>query len=138
WFDTKKIEPLYPFGYGLSYTNFSITNLTTDKKSYKKDERIHIKFSIKNTGNRYGAEVAQLYVSQPVCSVLRPAKELKAFEKIFLQPGETKIVEMNVKVSDLAFYDDSKKAWNVEAGKFILQLGNSSKNITQTLKISVI
>lgn len=137
WFDTKKIEPLYPFGYGLSYTNFSITNLTTDKKSYKKDETIHIKFSIKNTGNRYGAEVAQLYVSQPVCSVLRPAKELKGFEKVFLQKGETKTVEMNVKVSDMAFYDEAKKAWNVEAGDFILQLGNSSRNISQTLKISV-
>lgn len=137
WFDTKKIEPLYPFGYGLSYTNFSINNLTADKKSYKKDETIRIKFSIKNTGNRYGAEVAQLYVSQPVCSVLRPAKELKAFEKVFLKPGETKTVEMNVKVSDLAFYDEAKKAWNVEAGDFILQLGNSSRNISQTLKISV-
>jgi beta-glucosidase len=137
WFDTKKIEPLYPFGYGLSYTNFSINNITADKKSYKKDETIHIKFSIKNTGNRYGAEVAQLYVSQPVCSVLRPAKELKAFEKVFLQPGESKTIELDVKVKDFAFYDEVKKDWNVEAGDFILQLGNSSGNISQTLKISV-
>ena len=67
------------------------------------------KLTVKNTGNRYGAEVVQLYTSQPVCSVLRPEKELKAFEKVFLQPGESKTVEMNIKVSDLAFYDEAKK-----------------------------
>ena len=137
WFDTKKIEPLYPFGYGLSYTNFSISNFSTDKTSYKKDETIHAKVTIKNSGSRYGAEVAQLYTSQSVCSVLRPSKELKAFEKVFLQPDETKTIELNVKVSDLAFYDEKLKSWNVENGEFILQLGNSSRNISQTLKISV-
>ncbi|HEX3024517.1 MAG TPA: glycoside hydrolase family 3 C-terminal domain-containing protein, partial [Chitinophagaceae bacterium] len=137
WFDTKKIVPQFPFGYGLSYTNFSISNFSADKMSYGKNETIHLKFTIKNTGTRYGAEVAQLYVSQPVCSVLRPAKELKAFEKIFLQHGETKTIELNVKVADLAFYDETKKAWNTEAGEFVLQLGNSSRNISQTLKINV-
>ncbi|MFL9484334.1 glycoside hydrolase family 3 C-terminal domain-containing protein [Chitinophagaceae bacterium LWZ2-11] len=137
WFDTKDIQPQFPFGFGLSYTRFSITDFVTDKSSYSKDETIHAKVTITNTGNRYGAEVAQLYVSQPVCSVLRPAKELKAFEKIFLQPGETKTVEMNIDVADLAFYDEAKKAWNVESGEFILQLGNSSRNILQTKKISI-
>lgn len=68
---------------------------------------------------------------------MRPDKELKAFEKIFLKPGETKTVEMNIKVSDLAFYDEAKKNWNVESGDFILQLGNSSRNILQKVKISV-
>jgi beta-glucosidase len=137
WFDTKKIQPQFPFGYGLSYTNFSISSFSADKLSYGKEETIHAKFIIKNTGTRYGAEVAQLYVSQPHCSVLRPEKELKAFEKIFLQPGETKIVELNVKVSDLAFYDEIKKIWNVEAGEFVLQLGNSSRNILKTVKINI-
>ena len=83
------------------------------------------------------AEVVQLYVSDPVCSVLRPEKELKAFEKVFLKPGETKTIELIIKVADLAFYDDVKKAWNVEAGDFVLQLGNSSRNISKTVKISV-
>jgi beta-glucosidase len=68
---------------------------------------------------------------------LRPEKELKAFEKVFLQPGETKTVELQVKVGDLAFYDETKKAWKVEAGDFVLQLGNSSRNISKTVKISV-
>lgn len=137
WFDTKKIAPQFPFGYGLSYTNFELNALSTDKSTYGKDDLIRVKFTVKNSGSRYGAEVAQLYVSDPVCSVMRPAKELKAFEKVFLQPGESKTVELNVKVSDLAFYDEAKKGWTVEAGDFILQLGNSSGNISQTLKIAV-
>ena len=137
WFDTKKIAPQFPFGYGLSYTSFELEALSTDKNTYSKDETIRVKFSVKNTGKLYGAEVAQLYVSDPVCTVLRPAKELKAFEKVFLQPGEAKVVELNVKVSDLAFYDEAKKSWNVEAGEFILQLGNSSGSIAKTLKITV-
>lgn len=137
WFDTKKIQPQFPFGYGLSYTNFSIGHFSTDKVSYGKNETIHAKFTIKNTGSVYGGEVMQLYVSDPVCSVLRPEKELKAFEKIFLKPGETKTVEMAVKVADLAFYDQSKKAWNAESGEYILQLGNSSRADFQKVKISV-
>ncbi|WP_419698565.1 glycoside hydrolase family 3 C-terminal domain-containing protein [Mucilaginibacter sp. NFX135] len=137
WYDTRKIEPQFPFGYGLSYTDFSFSKLSTDKSSYKKDETIHARFRIKNTGSRYGAEVVQLYISDPVCSVLRPEKELKGFEKVFLQPDETKTVELDVKVADLAFYDESKKAWNAEAGEYVLQLGNSSRNISKTVKILV-
>jgi len=137
WYDTKKIQPQFPFGYGLSYTDFSISHFSTDKLNYGKNETIHAKFTIRNTGSRYGAEVVQLYVSDPVCSVLRPEKELKAFKKIFLKPGEAKTVEMQVKVADLAFYDELKKGWNAEAGEYILQVGNSSGNIIQKAKVSV-
>jgi beta-glucosidase len=111
--------------------------LTTDKTSYGKGETIRAKVTIKNTGSRYGAEVAQLYVSDPVCSVMRPEKELKAFEKVFLKPGETKTVELTIKVADLAFYDETKKGWNVEAGEFVLHIGNSSRNISKSVKITV-
>jgi len=137
WFDTKKIQPQFPFGYGLSYTHFSISDLSTDRSGYGKDDTIRARFTIKNTGGVYGAEVVQLYASEPGCSVLRPEKELKAFEKVFLMPGETKTVEMQVKVSDLGFYDESKKAWNTEAGEYILRLGNSSRDIFQEVKIPV-
>jgi Beta-glucosidase-related glycosidases len=137
WFDTKKIVPQFAFGSGLSYTAFEISDLNTDKVVYGKEDQIRVKFNVKNTGVRSGAEVVQLYVSDPVCSVMRPAKELKAFEKVFLQPGESKTVDWNVKVADLAFYDEAKKGWNVEAGDFILQLGNASDNIVQKLKITV-
>ncbi|WP_343672319.1 glycoside hydrolase family 3 C-terminal domain-containing protein [Chitinophaga sp.] len=137
WFDTKKIVPQFPFGYGLSYTSFSINNFSTDKQHYRNGDTIRAKFTISNTGAREGAEVVQLYTSEPVCSVIRPEKELKAFEKIFLHPGETKTVELMVKVADLAFYDETKKAWNVEPGEFVLQIGNSSGNISLSAKISV-
>ncbi|MEO6233312.1 MAG: glycoside hydrolase family 3 C-terminal domain-containing protein [Ferruginibacter sp.] len=137
WFDTKKIEPLYPFGYGLSYTSFNIGKFSTNKTSYNKSETILVKCTVKNTGKHYGAEVVQLYVSNPTSSVMRPAKELKAFSKVFLEPGETKVVEMKIKVADLAFYDEVKKGWNTEAGKYTLQLGNSSRAVFQKIKISV-
>nr|WP_199079606.1 glycoside hydrolase family 3 C-terminal domain-containing protein [Pedobacter sp. ASV19] len=137
WFDTKKITPQYAFGHGLSYTSFDLGTLTADKSVYSKEDVIKVKFTLKNTGSRSGAEVAQLYVQDPVCTVSRPVKELKAFEKVFLQPGETKTVEMNLKVADFAFYDEHKKDWNIEAGDFILQLGNSSDHISQKLKITI-
>ncbi|MEV4881593.1 glycoside hydrolase family 3 C-terminal domain-containing protein [Chitinophaga ginsengisegetis] len=137
WFDTKKIVPQFPFGFGLSYTGFSINNFSTDKSNYGKGETIHAKCTVKNTDSRAGAEVVQLYVSDPVCSVLRPEKELKGFEKIFLQPGESKTVKLTVKISDLAFYDETKKAWNVEAGDFVLHIGNSSRDISKSVKVSV-
>lgn len=137
WFDTKKIVPQFPFGFGLSYTGFSISNFSADKTSYAKDETIHAKCTITNTGSREGAEVVQLYVSDPQCSVLRPEKELKAFEKVFLRPGESKTVELLVKVADLAFYDEAKKSWNVEAGDFILHIGNSSRSISSSVNVSV-
>ncbi len=137
WFDTKKITPQYSFGYGLSYTNFEFGTLSTEKSIFTKDDVIKIRFTVKNTGMKYGAEVAQLYIQDTVCSVARPVKELKAFKKIFLQPGETKSIEINLKVTDFAFYDEHKKDWNLEAGEFILQLGNSSSNISQKLRIIV-
>ncbi|MDQ0640520.1 beta-glucosidase [Pedobacter sp. W3I1] len=137
WFDTKKILPQFSFGYGLSYTSFDLGPLSSDKQLYSKNDIIRISFTVKNTGAKYGAEVAQLYVHDPVCTVPRPVKELKAFEKVFLKPGETKTVEVRLKVEDLAFYDETKKNWNIEAGDFILQLGNSSNHISQKLKITV-
>lgn len=137
WFDTKKIVPQFPFGYGLSYTGFSVGSFSADKASYAKDETIHAKCTVTNTGSREGAEVVQLYVSDPQCAVLRPEKELKAFEKVFLRPGETKTVELLVKVADLAFYDETSKSWNVEAGDFILHIGNSSRNISASVNIVV-
>lgn len=137
WFDTKNIEPLYPFGYGLSYSSFNIGNFSANKKSYNKSETILVKCTVKNTGKRKGAEVVQVYVSNPGSSVMKADKELKAFSKVLLQPGESKVVEMKIKVADLAFYDETKNAWNTEAGEYTLQLGNSSRNIFQKLNISV-
>ncbi len=137
WYDTKNIEPLYPFGYGLSYTTFTITNAQTEKKEYSKDDEITVSLNLKNTGKRPGAEVIQIYSSQPVCSVMRPNKELKSFQKVFLNSGEDKIVTLKIKVRDLAFYSEKANSWVVESGEFVLYVGTSSKNICSSLSVIV-
>jgi len=137
WFDTKGIEPQYPFGYGLSYTSFEISNVNADKNRYTVNDEIIVKFTIKNTGKTDGAEVVQLYVGQTKASVLRPKKELKAFDKIFLKPGEQKTVDLKVKVKDLAFYDEKSADWKVEPGEFVLYTATSAKDIVNTLTITI-
>jgi beta-glucosidase len=137
WFETKGIEPLYPFGFGLSYTNFVIGNATADKKEYSQKDVITVRFTIKNNGKSDGAEVVQLYSTQSVSSVLRPKKELKAFQKVFLKSGEEKNVELKVKVKDLAFYDEKTSNWKVESGEFVLHLGTSVKDIVASLSVQV-
>jgi beta-glucosidase len=137
WFDNKKIKPLFPFGYGLSYTSFEYSKITTDKKMYTGDETIKIKFSIKNTGKTDGAEVAQVYASQTKASVLRPVKELKAFKKVFLKAGELQFVELEINVKDLAFYNVLTKNWTVEPGEFVLCNAASSADVKSCLSIQV-
>ena len=137
WFDTKNIEPIYPFGYGLSYTSFAIKKAVAPKATFTNGETITVKVTIKNTGKRYGAEVAQLYTSKPNSSVVRAAKELKAFEKVLLQPNEEKTIALQLKVEDLAYYNEAKQTWVVEPGEYLLQVGNSSRNIVQAIKILV-
>jgi beta-glucosidase len=137
WFDTKDIQPQYPFGFGLSYTQFDITGTKTDKQTYGQEDEIEVSFTIKNSGKREGAEVVQLYTSQTVASVLRPTKELKGFQKVFLQAGEQKTVTLKVKVKDLAFYDEKTASWKVESGEFVLHLATSSKDIVSSLPITV-
>jgi len=137
WFDTKGIQPQYPFGYGLSYTSFKIDNAATDKKMYGMNDEVTVKFNIKNTGKTDGAEVVQLYAGQTVSSVLRPTKELKGFDKIFLKPGEQKTVNLKVKIRDIAFYDEKSSTWKVEPGEFVFYLATSAKDIVSSLAITV-
>ena len=137
WFDTKKLPVVYPFGYGLSYTSFEFGQMNTDKTEYTVNDSIEVSFTLKNTGIRKGAEVAQLYVSDPVCSVMRPAKELKAFEKVFLNPGETREVILKVPVGSFAFWSEAENKFVVEPGEFILSLATSAQDIKQTLRIQV-
>jgi beta-glucosidase len=137
WFDTKQIEPQYPFGYGLSYTTFEISNVSADKKAYGVNDEITVKLNIKNAGKTDGAEVVQLYAGQTAASVLRPKKELKAFDKIFLKPGEQKTIDLKVKVKDLAFYDEKTADWKIESGEFVLYTATSAKNIVSTIPVIV-
>lgn len=137
WFDTKGLPVVYPFGYGLSYTTFNYSNLNTDKKTYDQADTIQATFTLTNTGDREGAEVAQLYVSDPVCSVMRPVKELKGFKKVFLKPGESRRITLDIPVSSLAFYSEAQSQFVVEPGEFVLQLGASTSDIKQKISIDV-
>lgn len=137
WFDTKGLPVVYPFGYGLSYTTFGYSNLNTDKKTYDQADTIQATFTLTNTGDREGAEVAQLYVSDPVCSVMRPVKELKGFKKVFLKPGESRRITLDIPVSSFAFYSEAQSQFVVEPGEFILQLGASASDITQRISVEV-
>ena len=137
WFDTKGLPVVYPFGYGLSYTTFDYSNLNTDKETYDQADTIQATFTLTNTGDREGAEVAQLYVSDPVCSVMRPVKELKGFKKVFLKPGESRRITLDIPVSSLAFYSEAQSQFVVEPGEFILQLGASASDIKQKISVKV-
>ena len=137
WFDTKGLPVVYPFGYGLSYTTFDYSNLNTDKETYDQADTIQATFTLTNTGDREGAEVAQLYVSDPVCSVMRPVKELKGFKKVFLKPGESRRITLDIPVSSLAFYSEPQSQFVVEPGEFILQLGASASDIKQKISVEV-
>lgn len=131
-FEKNKIKPLFPFGYGLSYTQFEYSDIKVTKDKFSADDSISVSFKVKNIGALKGKEVAQLYISDPVCSVERPVKELKRFAKIELNPGEQKEISFNIYPKDLMFYD---KAWKIERGEFILMVGGSSSDIK--LKTSV-
>ena len=128
--------PQYPFGFGLSYTTFSYDNLSVDKTAFGFQDKINVSVTLKNTGNKDGEEVAQLYVRDVVGSITRPLKELKGFQKIRLKAGESKVVTFTLTNDDLAFYHPNleKKA---EAGDFDIMIGGSSdavKTVRVTLK----
>lgn len=137
WFDTKMIVPLFPFGFGLSYSTFEYGKATTDKSSYSENELVKLKFTVKNIGKVKGAESAQVYISDVKSTVLRPLKELKAFSKVFLESGESKQVEISLSVKDWAFYNDKTQKWEVEAGKFTIMIGASSADIRQKVNVTV-
>lgn len=137
WHDTRKIAPLFAFGYGLSYTSFAITEPQTDKKVYEKNESVKLTFNIQNTGNVAGAEVPQVYITQKNAPVLRPAKELKGFKKVFLNAGEKQRITISVKVEDMAYWDEKTSNWKVDAGEFVMNLAVSSGDVKYSLPVQV-
>lgn len=137
WFDTKKIEPLYCFGYGLSYTDFKYAGMYTNKSSYNSTDVIAVTLKVKNTGKYAGKETVQLYVSKPGSNIERAEKELKAFKKVNVAVGETATVILTVPVKDLAYYDVKTSKWIVEPGKYKLLAGTSSRDIEQSGTVTV-
>jgi beta-glucosidase len=137
WHDTKKIKPLFSFGHGLSYTTFEFGKAKSDKTTMSQDDKITFTFTVKNTGKKAGAEVAQLYISDLKSSLPRPTKELKGFEKVFLNPGEEKEVSITIDKAALSFFDADKHAWVAEPGDFEALIGNSSDNIKTKVKFTL-
>ena len=129
YYDIKKIEPLFPFGHGLSYTNFEYSGLTLSKSEVTDSEILTVKLKVKNIGKVDGKEVVQLYVSDKESSVLRPIKELKKFVKISLKPGEEKEITFDLNSRDFSFFSEAKNMWIAESGDFDILVGSSSRDI---------
>jgi len=130
WTDKQKIRPLFAFGHGLSYTTFKLGKLVADKKQLTAGGLISFTISVTNTGSRAGSETVQLYISDKQCSVERPVKELKAFQKVFLQPGESQDVTLTIGCDALSFYNEAKGQWTAEPGTFEALVGTASDNLT--------
>ncbi|MBP1666280.1 MAG: glycoside hydrolase family 3 domain protein [Bacteroidetes bacterium] len=124
-----KNPPLFPFGYGLTYTNFEYSGLKTDKKTLSDNGIVNISFNIRNTGNYDSDEVVQLYVSFPDSKVERPAKALKGFARVFVKKGEAKPVTIRLKGSDLMYWDTNANEWTLEPGKIEFFTGSSSSDV---------
>jgi beta-glucosidase len=134
WYDKKGIKPLYPFGHGLSYTTFQLTKPTV---KIDKNGKIKLTVTIKNTGNMAGAEVVQIYTGEDTPTVLRPTKELKAFDKVKLAPGEKKVITFELNKQQLAFWNDKTHAWQVNPGNYTLSIGTSAADIAHQLPITI-
>lgn len=137
YFDEHNIVPQFPFGHGLSYTTFEYGVPKVNNPVATENQIVSVSVDITNTGTRPGAEVVQLYVHDVECSVPRPKKELKAFKKIMLQPGETKTVTFELNKRAFALFDEKSEDWKVEAGSFELMVGSSSRDIRQTAQFEI-
>jgi beta-glucosidase len=129
YFDTKNVEPMFPFGYGLSYTRFEYANLKLPSEIKMNDKEIMVSFEIKNTGKREGKEIAQVYIRDVESSLERPYKELKGFGKVDIKPGKTKKLTVKLDKRAFQFYDPEEMQWIAEPGKFEILIGSSSKDI---------
>lgn len=138
WYDARHIEPFYPFGYGLSYTTFAITDVQVPKQVNVDKASIPVVVTAKNTGNIAGSEVIQVYVHDVECKFDRPYKELKGFRKVFLQPGEEKTVAIELNKADLAGYYMEFGEWITQPGEFDILVGTSARDIAFTKRVDVL
>lgn len=137
WYNTKKIQPAYPFGYGLTYTTFAYSDISADKTEYKDGDDIKISFRLKNLGNRKAEEVPQLYVSRIKSKVEWPERELKAFDRILLEPGQDSLVTLSVPVENLKYWSEDKYDWVLESGSIRLTVGQCATDDKLSTQVSV-
>ena len=137
YYDSKKEAVLFPFGYGLSYTTFEYSDLKLSSEEWREGERLKVTLTVTNTGKRAGKEIVELYISDQSGEAVRPVHELKGFEKVALQPGESKQVTFELGGRAFAFFDEKAHDWRVPNGKFVLEVGTSSRDIRLAAEISV-
>jgi beta-glucosidase len=137
YYDKKKVEPLFPFGHGLSYTTFEYSNLQINKKSITPNETMEVKVDVTNTGKVTGKEVVQLYVRDVKSTFARPEKELKAFEKVELAPQQTKTITFTLDREAFWYFETTLNAWSVEAGEFEILVGASSRDIRASQMVTI-
>ena len=137
YYDKKKIKPLFPFGFGLSYTSFKFENMQVARASINNDETVSVSVDVRNTGKVPGQEVVQLYVRDVESSLARPEKELKHFAKVMLEPGERKTVSFELSERDFAFYSERHQQWISESGDFTILAGNSSQHLPLQRSVSL-
>ncbi|MCC3868898.1 beta-glucosidase [Terrisporobacter mayombei] len=138
YYDKKEMDVLFPFGHGLSYTNFEYSDLKLSSKEINDTDKLTVTVKVKNTGDVYGKEIVQLYVFDVVSNVQRPMKELKGFEKVGLNPGEEKEISFELDKRSFAYYNVDIKDWHVESGAFEILIGKSSRDIVlkETIKVN--
>jgi beta-glucosidase len=137
WFDTKNVEPLYHFGHGLSYSKFVYSELKTDRKNYQSNGVIKISLRLKNEGPFDGMETVQIYVKDMKPLVLKASKELKAFKKTMVENGKTRVLELEIPVSELSYYDMDLGRWNLTPGNYEILAGSSSGDIRASCEIKI-
>jgi len=137
WYESKKIEPLYPFGYGISYTNFHYSDLTVSKETINENDTLKVSLTVKNSGSQKGMEIVQVYIEDVESSVPRPIKELKAFKKVGLNNGETVMVQFELNKQAFAFWNPKIQDWYVEKGIFVIHVGAASNDIRLSKEIII-
>lgn len=137
YYERARIQVLFPFGHGLSYTNFKYSNLELDKTSMKDDEVLTVSVDVTNTGDYDGKEIVELYVSAPISPVFRPKQELRAFKKVFIHQGETVKVTMTLDKRAFAYYNTNISDWHVESGNYSIRVGASSSDIRLKASVTV-
>jgi beta-glucosidase len=138
YYDAKKIEPLFPFGYGLSYTTFEYENLNLSTARLGTDDKLEVTLVVKNTGDTAGKEAVQLYIRDVESTLVRPEKELKGFCKVDLKPGQKKSVSFTIGSEELSFYNPDLKEWMAEPGDFEILVGASSRDIRARAVFSLV
>ncbi len=137
YYDKKGISPLFPFGFGLSYTSFEYTGISVSRTKINDNENVQVSVNVKNTGKMAGKEIVQLYIGKPVSKVIRPLKELKGFEKVYLEPGEQKKVSFELNKRSFAYYNTKIKDWYVESGEYKIMAASSSADIRLAANVYV-